>query len=83
LWHAEGAEESLQHETMEAMMTDTLEREVISEALILIDRGLGDMSQRDLVSTDEVSNLLLDLRMALSAPELSAPSLDNPPAPEA
>ena len=64
-------------------MTDTLEREVISEALILIDRGLGDMSQRDLVSTDEVSNLLLDLRMALSAPELSAPSLDNPPAPEA
>jgi hypothetical protein len=48
-------------------MTDTTELDVISEALAIIDRGLGDMLHRELISTDEVSNLLLDVRLLLSA----------------
>ena len=54
-------------------MTDTLEREVIHEAMILIDQGLGDINSRSLMSTDEVANLLLDLRMALSAADVETP----------
>jgi hypothetical protein len=41
--------------------------EVIAEALALIDRGLGDIMHRELVSTDEVANLLLDVRSVLTA----------------
>lgn len=50
-------------------MTTTPTREideVITEALAMIDRGLGDMMHRELVSTDEVSNLLLDVRTLLT-----------------
>jgi hypothetical protein len=50
------------------MTTDTPELDVISEALAIIDRGLGDMLHRELVSTDEVADLLLDVRLLLSAP---------------
>jgi len=39
---------------------------VIAEALALIDRGLGEMMHRELVSTDEVSDLLLDVRTLLT-----------------
>jgi hypothetical protein len=51
-------------------MTETeIEFDVITEALALIDRGLGDMMHRELVSTDEVADLLLDVRSLLrSAP---------------
>jgi hypothetical protein len=48
-------------------MTDTLAPEAINEALALIDHGLGQMLHRELVSTDEVSNLLLDVRTLLAA----------------
>ena len=49
-------------------MTDTKELdEQVAEALALIDRGLGDMLHRELVSTDEVADLLLDVRSLLSA----------------
>lgn len=52
-------------------MTTTTESkaadEVIAEALALIDRGLGEMMHRELVSTDEVSDLLLDVRSLLTA----------------
>ncbi|MEJ5254530.1 MAG: hypothetical protein WHS89_04200 [Acidimicrobiales bacterium] len=41
--------------------------DAISEAVALIDRGLGDMMHRELVSTDEVANLLLDVRLLLTA----------------
>ena len=41
--------------------------EQIAEALALIDRGLGDMLHRELVSTDEVADLLLDVRSLLAA----------------
>lgn len=46
----------------------------ISEALALIDRGLGDMMHRELVSTDEVADLLLDVRLLLTADLAEAPS---------
>ena len=49
-------------------MTDVKELdEQIAEALALIDRGLGDMLHRDLVSTVEVADLLLDVRSVLAA----------------
>ncbi len=44
---------------------------VINEALRLIDGGLLDLMHRELVSTDEVSDLLLDVRMLLMAAELA------------
>ena len=54
------------NEPMELSMTDTLEAaQVIAEALAVIDRGLSEMQHRELVSTDEVSDLLLDVRTLL------------------
>lgn len=48
-------------------MTDTLEEtQVIAEALAVIDRGLSEMLNRELVSSGEVADLLLDLRTALT-----------------
>ncbi len=44
---------------------------VIDEALRLIDSGLSDLMHRELVSTDEVSDLLLDVRMLLTAAEMA------------
>lgn len=50
-------------------MTETAEFDTVAEALALIDRGLGDMVHRELVSSDEVADLLLDVRALLSASE--------------
>jgi hypothetical protein len=57
-------------------MTEVLDTEVlgtelqgdttIREALDLIDQGLGGISDRNLVSTSEVADLLLDVRMVLA-----------------
>jgi hypothetical protein len=47
-------------------MTETLDPESISEALALIDQSLGDLLDRELVSTNEVADLLLDVRTLLS-----------------
>jgi len=47
---------------------------VIDEALRLIDTGLSDLMHRELVSTDEVSDLLLDVRMLLTAAEMATGS---------
>jgi hypothetical protein len=44
---------------------------VIDEALRLIDKSLSEMMHRELVSTDEVSDLLLDVRTLLTAPQLT------------
>lgn len=52
-------------------MTETPDR-VIAEALAVIDRGLGDMVHRELVSTDEVADLLLDVRSLLATAETTA-----------
>ena len=48
-------------------MSETLESEVINQALEIIDRSLGTLHQRELVSAAEVSDLLLDMRSLLSA----------------
>jgi len=41
--------------------------DVITEALAMIDKGLGGMRHRELVSTDEVADLLLDVRSLLAS----------------
>ena len=48
-----------------------IDEAVIDEALRLIDNGLSDLLHRELVSTDEVSDLLLDVRMLLTAADLA------------
>jgi hypothetical protein len=48
-------------------MTSTKESQNIAEALAMIDRSLGEMQRRALVSSDEVANLLLDVRLLLSS----------------
>jgi hypothetical protein len=58
----------------EDRMTETVEDlvgelDVISEALAINDRGLGEMLHRELVSTDEVADLLLDVRSLLANKE--------------
>jgi hypothetical protein len=50
-------------------MTDTREPKVILDALAIIDKGLSEMVHRELVSSDEVSDLLLDVRALLASPE--------------
>lgn len=56
-------------------MTDTAAPEiVIQEALAVIDRALGTMQQRALVSTDEVADLLLDLRLLLASAPAPVPA---------
>ena len=48
---------------------------VLDEALGVIDGALAKMMQRDLVSTGEVADLLLDVRTLLTDVQL-APSVD-------
>jgi hypothetical protein len=48
-------------------MTDSRETAVIGEALGVIDKALREMLQRELVSTGEVADLLLDVRSLLTA----------------
>jgi hypothetical protein len=52
---------------MERTVSETTEPKVITDALAVIDRGLAEMLHRELVSTDEVADLLLDVRMLLAA----------------
>ena len=58
-------------------MTDTHELQLINEALSISDKGLGDMLHRERVSTDEVADLLLDVRTVLSTTELPVSELDG------
>ena len=53
------------------LVTETaLSETVIAEALAVIDQALSTMQHRELVSSSEVSDLLLDLRLLLAtAPE--------------
>ena len=48
-------------------MSETLEIEAINQALDMIDKSLGVMHTRELVSTSEVSDLLLDMRSILAS----------------
>lgn len=45
----------------------------VNAALEIIDAGLGDMTDRELVSTAEVTDLLLDVRALLSGAAPSVP----------
>ncbi|MGD9797186.1 MAG: hypothetical protein AB7H43_00335 [Acidimicrobiia bacterium] len=53
-------------------MTETTEPAIITEALAVIDKGLAELLHRELVSTNEVADLLLDVRMLLAASEAAA-----------
>ena len=48
-------------------MTDTNEA-VITEALSVIDKALAQLLRRELVSSGEVTDVLLDVRTLLSSP---------------
>ena len=48
-------------------MTETREIDVIVEALAVIDRALAEMINRELVSTGEVADVLLDVRTVLTS----------------
>lgn len=61
------------------MMSETLDGDAITQALQIIDRSLGKLHQRELVSTAEVSDLLLDMRSVLAAAELEL-ELERTPA---
>jgi hypothetical protein len=50
-----------------AAVTQTTEPTVITEALSVIDRSLAQLAARELVSSTEMSDLLLDLRLLLMA----------------
>jgi hypothetical protein len=52
-------------------MTETQEPEVIRDALKIIDQGLSEMLHRELVSTNEVADLLLDVRSLLATSNTS------------
>ncbi|MEY3581907.1 MAG: hypothetical protein RLZ02_860 [Actinomycetota bacterium] len=47
-------------------MTEAREAAVITEALTVIDEALAKMLNRELVSTEEVADLLLDVRVLLT-----------------
>jgi hypothetical protein len=52
---------------LESTMSETLEGDVITQALEIIDRSLGTLHQRELVSAAEMSDLLLDMRSLLAS----------------
>lgn len=51
-------------------MTETAGTDVITEAMALIDRGLADIKHRELLSSTEVADLLLDVRLLLTMPNV-------------
>ena len=48
-----------------AAMTNTTDQSIV-DAMALIDRGLGEVSDRSLLAASEVADLLLDLRTLLA-----------------
>lgn len=54
-------------------MNETLEKEAITEALVIIDESLSKLAHRDLMSSAEVSDLLLDVRLLLAEAGLAQP----------
>jgi hypothetical protein len=51
----------------ESLMTETNEA-VIHEALTIIDKALSQMMSRELVSSGEITDVLLDVRTLLTLP---------------
>lgn len=62
-------------------MSETLENSAINQALEIIDRSLGVMHTRELVSTAEVSDLLLDMRSILSSAGIKLEEIEKVPSP--
>ena len=54
-------------------MSGTVEQEVIVEALEVIDRGLGQLLHRELLTTAEAADILLDLRSLLAGVDVEPP----------
>jgi hypothetical protein len=54
-------------ESIEEPQTSESHEAVIAEALAVIDQALGRVSSRGVVSSDEVADLLLDVRTLLTA----------------
>jgi hypothetical protein len=52
-------------------MTETREIDVIAEALSVIDRALAEIINRELVSSGEVADVLLDVRTLLTTQQPS------------
>jgi hypothetical protein len=48
------------------MMSEILDSDAINQALEIIDRSLGTLHTRELVSASEMSDLLLDMRSLLA-----------------
>lgn len=57
----------------EQPMTDSNEA-VIADALAVIDKALAEMLRRELVSTGEVADLLLDVRTLLTHSATTSPA---------
>lgn len=53
-------------------MTEVRELDVIAEALTVIDKALAEMTRRELVSTAEMADLLLDVRSLLKTSQPAA-----------
>lgn len=53
-------------EQLDVTELPAVELATIEEALALIDEGLGGLTERQLVSASEVTDLLLDVRSLLS-----------------
>lgn len=56
-------------------MTETIAPEMLTEAVTLIDEGLAHVQHRELVSANEVADLLLDVRLLLAAPPATTEDL--------
>lgn len=52
-------------------MTDDTHEAVIHEALTIIDKALGQMMSRALVSSGEITDVLLDVRSLLTMPAIN------------
>jgi hypothetical protein len=50
------------------------ESQALEQAIALIDRSLATFQARELVSADEVADLLLDLRLLLASASFDAPA---------
>jgi hypothetical protein len=58
-------------DTVETVDTGAVESDAIAQALEIIDSSLRSVCRRELVSSSEVSDLLLDVRSVLAARELT------------
>ena len=58
-------------------MSETLENDAIIQALEIIDRSLGTLHTRELVSAAEMSDLLLDMRSLLAADVVDVAELEQ------